>query len=228
MRKPSSRPIYDDNIRFTYFFDRDGNLIGFRKTYPALGGRIDTTSYSRIVVGGELLQESEQIGRYQRRITYQRIDSATVKRTIKVKRGSMDWEDFSKEKIVKKSIANGYVEMIGGLRDEPYQRVVYEHDKSGRLTQIETWNGSRMQSVETWTYKDSSLKKYEFKDLLDNQKSSYSFPMNWEEDIGLYCDEDQCKDWSIVTHENGWPKGWIFMNPTTQDMNIWEFDYKYW
>ena len=228
MRKPSSRPIYDDNIRFTYFFDKEGLLIGYRKTYPSLGGRVDTTSMSRIIINGELVQESEKIGRYQRRIVYQRLDSMTVKQTISVKRGAGEWEDFVQEKIVSKKIKNGKAEMIGGLKSEPYQRIVYQNDDRGRLTSIETWNGSRIQSIENWVYSGDHLTNYQFRDLLDKKKSEYNFPIDWDKDNGIFCNSTECKDWSIVTRDDGWPKGWIFMDPKTQDMNIWEFDYKYW
>jgi len=228
MRKPSSRPIYDDNIRFNYFFDKEGILIGYRKTYPSLGVRVDTTSMSRIIENDELIQESEKIGRYQRRVVYQRIDSITVKQTISVKRGAGDWEEFAQEKIVTRKIKNGKAEMVGGMLSEPYQRIVYQNDDQKRLTSIETWNGSRVQSIETWTYVDERLLNYQFRDLLDKKKSEYSFPMDWEKDSGVYCTSNECKDWSIVTRDDGWPKGWIFMDPKTQDMNIWEFDYKYW
>ena len=228
MRKPSSRPIYDDNIRFSYFFDQEGVLMGYRKTYPSLGGRVDTTSVSKIYMKGVLLAESEKIGRYQRRVTYEYIDSVTTNQTISIKRGEGDWEEFAQEKIVTQKIKNGKVEMIGGLRSEPYQRIVHQYDKKERLTSIETWNGRRVKSIETWTYLDENLTNYQFKDLQDKNKSEYNFPMDWEKDNGVYCNSVECKDWSILTHDNGWPKGWIFMDPKTQDINIWEFDYKYW
>jgi hypothetical protein len=228
MRKPSSRPIYDDNVRFTYYFDRSGTMIGYRKTYPSLGGIVDTTSMSRILIKGEPVQESEKIGRYQRRVVYERIDSVTVKQTISIKRGASEWEPLSKEKIQTKKITNGKVEMIGGLNDQPYQRIVYQYDNDKNLTSIETWNGSRIQSIEKWDYKNGRMTNYEFKDLLNSKKSSYRFPLDWENDKGMYCQNSDCKDWSIVSQKDGWPKGWIFMDHKTQDMNIWEFDYKYW
>lgn len=228
MRKPSSMPIYDDNVRFNYYFDRSGELIGFRKTYPSLGGKVDTTSMSRFIINGELVQESEKIGRYQRRVVYERLDSNTIKQTISVKRGASDWELLNKEKIQTKKIKTGKVEMIGGLNDQPYQRIVYQYNNAGNLTSIETWNGSRIQSIESWEYEKGEMTKYEFKDLLNSKNSSYRFPLDWEKDKGMYCQNSECKDWSIVTQKDGWPKGWIFMDPKSQDMNIWEFDYKFW
>lgn len=227
MQKPSSQPVFDYSIRFKYFFDQNGHLIGYRKTYPGYGGRIDTNEVKRIFVGDYLAQESEKLGAYQRREVYTALDSITTKRTISTRRGEGEWEKISQEKITRQSISGGDVQLIGGLKSEPYQRVVSYRNEANQITSREVWNGSRMQSVEMWEYQNGDPRFYRYKDVAQNEVFEYEFPST-ENLEGSFCTRGLCKRWSIVNHENGWPKGWILMNPETQDVEIWEFDYRYW
>jgi hypothetical protein len=227
MQKPSSRPIYDYSIRFTYFFDRQGRLIGYRKTYPGYGGRIDTNEVKRIYFQNQLAQETERMGSYQRKTVYAPLASNTQKRTISTRIGKAPWEKISLEKIEHQEIKGGFVKLIGGIRSEPYQRIVCMQNEQDNLVVRETWNGSRIQNLEMWEYSSSIPTYYRFKDVSQNAVFEYRFPSN-DSAEGSFCVKGKCKKWSIVRHENGWPKGWILMDPVSQDAEIWEFVYRRW
>ena len=227
MQKPSSQQILDYSIRFTYYFDGKGRLIGYRKTYPGFAGRIDTNEVKRIYFQNKLAQETERMGRYERKTVYAPLDSSSQKRTISTRIGNAAWEKLSLEKIAKQEIKDGFVELIGGMRSEPYQRVVSMLDKKDNLVVRETWNGSRIQNLEMWEYRANEPSYYRFKDVSQNEELEYRFPASGD-DEGSFCVKGKCKKWSIVSHSNGWPKGWILMDPISQDAEIWEFVYRYW
>lgn len=228
MHKPSGRPVYDQNRRFNYFFDRSGRMIGYRKTFPGYGGRVDTVGFSRIYVGDFIAQEVEKLGKYERKIMYQDQGDGLVKQIISVKRGSMDWQEINVEQIEIRAITGGEVKLTGGIKATPYQRIVVMKNELGQNKSREVWNGSRIQTIEFWEYDRTELSLYRFKDLLDHNDVSFTFPSAKDEDNGVYCENGTCKEWSIVWHANGLPKGWIFYDKQSQHMDIWEFDYKYW
>ena len=228
MHKPSSRQIFDQGKRFTYFFDHEGRMIGYRKTYPSYGGRIDTNSFSRIFVGDHVAQEIEKLGTYQRKKTFKPIDSLGVQQTVSVKRGTTDWQVITEEEVRIKPIEKGRVIFLSGVDLEPYQRTIEKADDDGNILSGEIWNGSRLQSIELWEYENGKRVTHRFKDLVDDRIISHRLPGASEADRGEYCRDNDCLTWSILNHNIGLPKGWIFMNESTQDIDIWEFDYWYW
>jgi len=228
MYKPSGRPVYDQNIRFNYYFDRAGRLIGYQKTFPGYGGRVDTVALSRTYSGDFIVQETEKLGKYQRRTVYQDRGNDLIEQIISVKRGAMDWQEINREQIETRAIKDGEVILTGGLNSEPYHRVVTMKNDFGQKISREVWNGSRIQSIEFWEYDQTELSLYRFKDLLDHRNVSFTRPTAVDEDNGSFCENSMCKTWSIVWHSNGLPKGWIFFDAKTQNVDIWEFDYKTW
>ncbi|MEZ4720608.1 MAG: hypothetical protein R2813_01880 [Flavobacteriales bacterium] len=221
LNKPSGWQIFDQSRRFHYEYNRKGELIHYRKTYPGHGGRIDTLQFYFEYANGALVQEIERTGRYQRKIRYDRLDAHKTAKLIETRRGNDDWEEVANEVITEKSIDGGWVRYLSGPSSEPYQHEFYLEKESKQSREV--WTGSRLQTIQEW------------KGLTNNEVSyrcEYNFKKDSVEmrllgDEGEWCINGQCRDWSMVLHENGFPKGWIFMDTKTQDAEIWEFVYQY-
>lgn len=226
--KPSSGPVYDQNIRFHYYYDGLGRLLAYQKTYPGDRGIIDTLTWSQAFDGLNKVKEVEKLRRYQRMVAITPIDAQRQQRTISVKRGSLDWELLTTEQVKLQPIQNGEVLLISGVDAEPYQREVFMRNDQGQLISREVWIGSRLQIEERWTYAGGRLVAHEWRDLLDEQHVLRNLPLDMSLDTGTYCEGERCWRWSIVLNAEGLPKGWIFFDPETEDMEIWEFHYEYW
>jgi len=96
MTKPSSRPVYDQNIRFNYYFDQKGRLTGYKKTYPGFAGKIDTILIQYAYQHGAKTQEIETLGRYKRSVEYKPQNDSITYIEIKTKWNS-DSTSISKE-----------------------------------------------------------------------------------------------------------------------------------
>ena len=144
---------------------------------------------------------------------------------IKTKRGKQTWELFEKEKVETIRFKNGKAEMIGGLYDVPYQKIITEWNSDSTSISKETWNGSRIQSKYKVELRNDSLIQYSYTNVLNESTIKIDFPSNYETSKGRWCDNEQCLSFSIVIDKDGWPKGLIFMNEETEDILIWEIDY---
>ena len=225
MTKPSSRPVYDQNIRFNYYFDQKGRLAGYKKTYPGFAGKIDTILIQYAYQHGAKTQEIETLGLYKRSVEYKPQNDSITYREIKTKRGKQTWELFEKEKVETIRFKNGKAEMIGGLYDVPYQKIITEWNSDSTSISKETWNGSRIHSKYKVELRNDSLIQYSYTNVLNESTIKIDFPSNYETSKGRWCDNEQCLSFSIVIDKDGWPKGLIFMNEETEDILIWEIDY---
>ncbi|GAB5540081.1 MAG: hypothetical protein Salg2KO_21840 [Salibacteraceae bacterium] len=225
MDKPSSRPIYDQNIRFTYTFNDLGQLTEYEKTFPSLGGRVDTIKMGFNYRDNAVISEVLTQGKYQRKSEYSKLDSSSTKRIISTKRSGSPWEVFEIEKITRIAFDQGEARTIGGLNDQPYQRIIKEWNLDSTEMTTETWNGSRIQSRLLIRASNDSLHHFEFDDKLNATSLKIEFPRDYALDTGYWCEDGDCLKLSILLNDAGWPRAWIFMNEKTQDMEIWEFQY---
>ena len=231
LRKPSMKPIYDDGKRTRYRFNEKGQVTEFKKIYPGKYGVLDTS-----IVRCEFEQHGpvrllERVVSYRRLTSYSYPEDDVVHLEIKVKRGNSPWQVIRREELVTQEDHNsrGMNKRItrGGIGEKAYQKTDEHYDGFGRITSREIWNGNRSQSIETWVWQDDKIKGYFKNDLLENRQSSIEYNIDApRQEEGKWCIEE-CREWSIVHHKNGLPKGWIFMNPKTENMEIWEFDYDF-
>lgn len=225
MDKPSNEPMYDRGRRFSYFFDKKGRLIRQQKLFPGWAGRVDTASLTWMYKNGALVAQLEHLGSYRRMVHYEKIDAGLIKQTISVKRGSLDWQTLAEEQIETIVIDSGEIIRLGGLDAKPYQSTTIKKNANGTMTSREVWTGGKLQTKETWQFTRETLDAYVFED--GSKEESWVVHFNGNSESGTWCHNLECRDWSIVFNPNGWPKGWILMNPETQDMEIWEFEYSY-
>lgn len=232
MRKPSSRPIYDDGRRITYHFNELGRLISFQKVFPSRAGRVDTSSLTFIYRNDILQARSEKIGKYRKRISFDYINTHHIIETIKVKHGNMDWDELGKEEIIRNETrSNNQVlitELRGGVHESPYQQTITMLNADTQPIKKETWFGSRLSSSESFEYSNNLLSSYS----ISNPQKGSSIKIDYDtssllQDEGEWCENELCKNWSIVYYETGLLKAFILMNTETQDMEIWEYRYSY-
>lgn len=231
LRKPSNRPIYDDGKRTIYKFNQSGKITELRKIYPGKYGVLDTSIIAFSYTNQKLQSVRERVGSYQRVTTYSYPEENHIVLTIEVKRGKSAWQVIRKEELVKSETYSSQGHTLettrGGIGEKPYQKTVEYYDGYQRLSSREIWNGSRSQSIETWVWQDKLIKGYFKNNLLENKKISIEYSLDApRQEEGTWCNEE-CRNWSIVHHKNGLPKGWIFMNPKSENMEIWEFDYEF-
>lgn len=231
MRKPSGRTIYDDGRRLMYRFDESGDLTSFKKVNPGPYGSTDTVITLWIKVNGRLHTMFEKVGGYQRKVEYEHIHDSLSYETISVKRGDLDWQVLSKEKIALslKKVAGRTikVELRGGLDSKPYQRTIRTY-QNGNITGEEQWVGARIRYVDEWHYRNGRVAEYVHRDEEQGRKFQVTYGTDDAlQDEGDWCIEDVCRSWSMVYYPDGLPKGWIIIDPESQDLEIWEFRYGY-
>jgi hypothetical protein len=231
MRKPSSHTIYDDGRRLIYHFDGNGSLKGFQKVIPGDDGLGDTIGATWIRMNGQLRTRAERIGRYRRRLTYEYPSDTLLIETVNVKRGDLDWQELSTEqvRIETKEQAGQRIEshFRGGVNAKPYQRTnyIYEGEK---LLREEQWLGARLRYLDTWTYESGLITSFHHRDEEQQKTFEVTYSTASElQDEGTWCENSHCRNWSMVYFDNGLPKGWIIIDPKTQDLEIWEFRYEY-
>ena len=231
MRKPSSKTIYDDGRRLIYHFDAQGELQSCQKVNPGNYGTSDTVGTTWIRMNDELKAQAEQIGKYRRRITFEYPNDSTTIETVKVKRGPMEWQELTREQVTLKTRqSNGKrieIELRGGVDATPYQRTIRTYGPHG-IESEERWLGARVGYIDTWTYENELIGAFEHQE--GNQASTFRLTYdtsNGKQEEGQWCEGDGCRNWSMVYYENGLPKGWIIIDPSTQDLEIWEFRYDY-
>lgn len=150
---------------------------------------------------------------------------------ISVKRGSLAWQEIDKEQVVTKSFdVQGdrvEIEYRGGVNAEPYSRLIRTYGPNGIKTE-EHWIGAHVREVTKWHYKNDMVSMYLFQDKVNSRETSIIYDVERPlKDEGKQCEETTCKNWSIVYNDDGLPKGWISIDPDTQDMEIWEFRYTF-
>ena len=232
MRKPSSRPIYDDGRRIAYHFNELGRLISFQKVFPSRAGRVDTISHTFIYRNDIIQARSKKIGKYRKRISLDHISTHQVIETIKVKHGNMDWDELGKEEIKqnKSKIGNQLLitELRGGLNEAPYQSTISVFNADNKPIKKEVWYGSRLASSEQCEYSNGLLSNYSSNNAEKGSTMNISYStISSLQDEGTWYENDECKDWSVVFYETGLPTAFILMSTKTQDMEIWEYRYKY-
>ena len=232
MRKPSSRPIYDDGRRIAYHFNEQGRLISFQKVFPSRAGRVDTISHTFIYRNDIIQARSEKIGKYRKRISLDHISTHQVIETIKVKHGNMDWDELGKEEIKRNEskIEDQLLitELRGGVNEAQYQSTISVFNANNKPIKKEVWYSSRLASLEQYEYSNGLLSSYSIKNAEKGSTMNISYSTSSSiQDEGTWCENDECKNWSIVFYETGLPKAFILMNIKTQDMEIWEYRYKY-
>lgn len=225
MDKPSNSPMYDHGRRFRYFFDEQGRMVRQQKVYPSRGGRMDTASFHWIYQEEELKATLEQQGRYKRMVRFSQLDEHRVRQTISIKRGGVDWFVLTEEEVETQAFKDGEVIQVGGLNAKPYQSTTTSRNSRGEITLKEVWASGKLQIRESWEFHGGTLDAYVFENRQTNESSVIHFDADLES--GTWCHNLDCRDWSIVFHPDGWPKGWIMMNPDSQDMEIWEFQYSH-
>jgi len=230
--KPSLKPMVDQGDRAIYEFDSLGRMLRFSHVFSRLNGSMDTLAQLFTYQGNELVSETEVLGSYRRRVRYEWQDDHTVRQTIEVKRGTGEWQLLDTEKKESQTSQNGQermvTELVGGVNSIPYQRTVTTFDTAGKPIIREVWNGSRIQYSEKWFYKGASLEAYELQRAADPYPLHITYKLkDGQYDSGTWCTEGHCRDWSMVYFPDGRPKGWIFIEPDTQDMDIWEFQYTF-
>jgi len=228
MRKPSLKPITDDGRRAKYSFDPKGRLISFQKTYPVRHGQMKTATTDYRYTGKFLSEETEYLGTYHRRTTYQKLESGDIEKSISVQRGSGGWQTVGTEVIhIDKTKNDSSIIVSKSHATEPYPPYMVtetESDLKGRKTRNETRASGRTQHVERWKYSGDLISVYSFLDVINDRALRIEYA-EASTDNGKWCENNDCKDWSVVYYDDGLPKGWIFMNPETEDMEIWEFRY---
>lgn len=232
MRKPSSKPIYDDGRRIIYHFNELGRLVSFQKLYPTRLGQIDTSSNTFIYRNDIIQARSEKIGKYRKRVSIDHINTHHTIETIKVKRGAMDWDELGKEEIHRSETADEEriieTTLRGGINEKAYESRINIYDLDKRLLKKEVYHGVRIISTESLEYMDGKVSRYVSSNFskgstLEVGYTTLSFP----QDEGTWCENSTCQTWSIVYHDNGLPKAFILMTPESQDMEIWEYRYSY-
>ncbi len=231
MRKPSSRTIYDDGRRVIYHFDPEGELTSLQKVNPGPYGSTDTVSTTWIRMNGALQAKAERVGNYRRRISYDHINDSTIIETIKVKRGAMDWQEIAQEQVsTLRKLINGdeiRIEMRGGINAKPYQRIITTFGPQG-IEGRESWLGARVQYTEEWHYRQRMVSEYTHRNLEQGSEFTLTYSTDRPlQDEGEWCEDGACRKWSVVYYNDGLPKGWIIIDPETQDLEIWEFRYTF-
>jgi len=231
MRKPSSRTIYDDGRRVIYHFNTEGDLSSLQKVNPGPYGSTDTVSTTWIRMNGELQAKAERVGNYRRRIGYAHVNDSTVIETIKVKRGAMEWQEIAQEQVsTLRKLINGdviLIEMRGGIDAKPYQRIITTIGPQG-IEGRESWLGARVQYIEEWHYRQRMVSEYTYRNLEQNTVFTLTYSTDQPlQDEGQWCENGSCRNWSVVYYDDGLPKGWIIIDPETQDLEIWEFRYRF-
>jgi len=222
--KPSSKPIRDTGKRVRYVFNARGMLTSFIKAFPMKDGRMDSTiTRYEYDAQNRLKSQLEILGYYKRKTTYEQISDNAVKQTISVKHGSMEWQVLNVEVIQTEKSDKWERISIGGLNAKPYQKTLIERDSTGRMYHREVWVGSRLQLKEHWNFAKENNVNYVHENMITGERNS----MQQVGDNGSFCHDYLCKNWSIVTGKKGHEEGWIFMNPATQDVEVWEFDYAF-
>lgn len=228
MRKPSGSPIYDDGERVHYQFDSAGRLISFQLIFRGFRGKMDTTTRRFTYTKNLLISMEVQRGKYRKRTDYSFPNDSTVIEERWVRRGNNIWEFLDKEQALhtKRNTANGWEETtwIGGEHAKPYKSIVQSYDHNGRLYKKEIWHGARISLSEKWTYQNNMLAHYERQNKSEAESLSITYPPAPDQD-GKWCENDQCRNWNMVNHEDGKPKAWIFFQASTQNMELFEFRY---
>jgi hypothetical protein len=228
MRKPSSRPIYDDGRRISYHFNDQGRLISYQKVVPSRAGRVDTSSITFIYRNDILQARSEKIGKYRKRIAFNYINTHHIVETIKVKHGDMDWDELGKEEVQRSETLSNQqwiiTEKKGGINETPYQQNITILNQALKPVRKEMWHRSRLIGTETFEYSNNLLYKYSIENIQKGSSIQVEYKTSSVlQDEGKWCENEICKTWSIVYHETGLPKAFILMNTETQDMEIWEY-----
>ncbi|MEQ9186223.1 MAG: hypothetical protein RLP15_00700 [Cryomorphaceae bacterium] len=231
MRKPSSKTIYDDGRRVIYHFDAQGELTSFQKVNPGPYGGADTISTTWIRMNGIVQAKAERVGQYRRRITYSYPSDSIVLESIKVKRGELDWQDIATEQVItKRRLIHGneiIISFRGGVDAKPYQRMITTIGPQG-IEGKEAWIGARVQFIEEWHYRQKQVSEFTHRNLEQGTELSITYSTeNDLQDEGTWCENGLCRNWSLVYNEEGLPKGWIIIDPETQDLEIWEYRYRF-
>lgn len=220
--KPSSKPIRDTGKRVRYVFNDRGMLTSFIKAFPMKDGRMDSTIFRyEYDAQNRLKSQLEILGYYKRKTTYEQMSDNAVKQIISVKHGTMEWQVLNVEVIQTEKSDKWERISIGGVNAKPYQKTLTERDSIGRMYHREVWVGSRLQLKEHWSFAKENNVHYVHENMITGERNS----MQQVGDNGSFCHGDHCKNWSIVSSKMGHEDGWIFMNPATQDVEVWEFDY---
>ncbi|MEX2597166.1 MAG: hypothetical protein WEC59_09590 [Salibacteraceae bacterium] len=231
MRKPSGAPIYDDGKRAIYRFDKNGMLIHFSLVFQG-HHKMDTTHRMFEYVNGKRTAHEIHRGRYIKRIESLRKNDSTIIESRLVRRLPGNWELLDREEIVTKVHHEDALKIVnewrGGIDSKPYQKTTSHFDASNNIISREVWNGARLRLEEKWTYENGLIYTYEHQDHQEKTNFSVRYSIeNIIQDEGEWCENENCKTWSIVYTSEQLPKGWIFMSKKSQNMEIWEFRYRY-
>lgn len=225
--KPSSRPIYDHGRRSVYEFDSEGRLSHLMLVFPLRGGRLDSVEHYWIFRSGKLVSELESTGSYKRRTRYDYSDEDVAVRKIEVQHHSEEWQSVGEEEL--KTIESGRqtIHSIASVGNEPFEEEITLKNSEGQIATQEVWNGPRLQARETWSYQDSTITYTYF----DANATIPALLISYESEAGRFergrwCKRAKCQDWSLYYNDRGMPKAWLFIDPVTQDMEIWEFQYE--
>lgn len=226
--KASMKPIADKGERLIYNFDTLGRLRVFRHVFPRLSGELDTLKRVFFYQEDNLLFETEVLGNYHRKVTYEPVNGQVIRKCIEVKRGAQDWQLLDEEKVETQFSDSGKVvtEYTGGLFSNPYQHTVTTFNPRGLPVSRQVWNRHRLQFSEHWRYENGLLTAYGFAQEGSPHPISITYtPKAGRYDAGTWCAGGTCFNWSMVYYPSGLPKGWIFIDPETEDMKVWEFEY---
>lgn len=228
--KASMKPITDKGERLVYKFDTLGRLCVFWHVFPRQSGELDTLKRIFFYQDDKLLFETEVLGSYHRKVTYEPESEHVIRKCIEVKRGAHEWQLLDEERVethIKESDSGKVVtEYTGGLYSSPYQHTVTSFNRHGLPVSRLVWNGHRLQSSEHWRHENGLLAAYRFEQHGSHHPVSITYsPKDGRHDAGTWCADGTCLNWSLVYFPTGLPKGWIFINPETEDMKVWEFEY---
>jgi len=232
MRKPSGEPIYDDGVRYIYHFDGEGRLTTFKHVFEGYRHRSDTIIRRYGYTEGHVQFLETQHGKYVKRIAYHWTSDTFALITRKVRRGTGDWELLSSEQmsISNLSTSDGQLttEWLGGIDAKPYQRAQTQYNAKKLPIYHEIRVGARLHIEEHWDYSEEFVSNYERTDHQENQSLEVSYRYhNGTAEEGNWCKNGHCREWSLVLNDKGLPKGWLFMQEVSQNLEIWEFRYVY-
>lgn len=228
LRKPSSKSIFDDGRRIQYEFDTQGRLKEFQKISRGKFGKNDTSKVQYTYENDLLESKTEVLGNYRKRIVFQSINDTAHYERIYIKRAASGWtlltEDLVRTSQFSQGGCNSTVAQKGAVGSQPYEKTIFRKCNSTETKEI--WLGNRMLQYETWQSKPNTFLTYEKVHHLNKQNIviTYSDQLLNE---GSRCVNGRCQNWSFVFDENRLPKGFLLIDPTTQDMEIWEFRITY-
>ncbi len=225
--KPSSRPIYDHGRRSVYEFDNEGRLSHLLLVFPIRNKGLDTIEHHWIYRAGELVSELESTGAYVKRTRYQDEPDGSTTRSVQIKHHSDEWQSVGRDVVRMEEQDSRTVFSIATGNNPPYEECVTTYIEGGLPETREVWNGPRLQTKESWNYEDSTITYSRFvaSEVIPQMLITYNYKGETL-DKGRFCRRADCKDWSLFYYPDGLPKAWLFIDPVTQDLDIWEFTYE--